>query len=258
MEARESRKRKVVESAEQYHQNKRLIDDGFRSLRVSSPRSVPQKLDENAVGGTHIASNPPLLQANTSSVPVEDASIGLPSERSSSDHTVDNDEMIAILKGGRRKYLRKVDYLVDNIIRKTHRTCSSVHGECNYLDPSIPSSVGPHPLTDSPLGMLWPTVVPSPGGPAMLLPPPQSEMNKISLSLDADSDDDDDTAMKSIHSTENLGVGSYCGSELRLENMHMEEDTTNLSATTSTGSDCQKNYHSGAITHSDWGIEDIT
>jgi hypothetical protein len=51
-----------------------------------------------------------------------------------------------IVKGGKMKYVRKIDFLVDDLIRKTNKTLGWVGG-CSDLS-CIPSSVGPDPSTD--------------------------------------------------------------------------------------------------------------
>ena len=58
----------------------------------------------------------------------------------------DTDSFIHVLKGGKPRYIRKIDYLVDDLIRKTNRTLDWV-GNNSELS-CIPSSIGPHPLTD--------------------------------------------------------------------------------------------------------------
>jgi hypothetical protein len=52
------------------------------------------------------------------------------------------------MKGGRMRYVRKIDHLVDELIRKTNKT-GDWKGRDNESDwGSIPSSVGPQPQTD--------------------------------------------------------------------------------------------------------------
>ena len=58
-------------------------------------------------------------------------------------HSDEPDEAI-FPKCGRFKYARKVDYLIDEIIRKSRRTfCHSDEREI-----TVPSSIGPQPTTD--------------------------------------------------------------------------------------------------------------
>lgn len=51
-----------------------------------------------------------------------------------------------VLKGGKMQYVRKIDFLVDDLIRKTNKTLGWVGG-CTELS-CIPSSIGPDPSTD--------------------------------------------------------------------------------------------------------------
>lgn len=61
------------------------------------------------------------------------------------DGNLDNDSTF-VIKGGRMKIVRRIDFLVDDLIRKTNKTLDWV-GECTDLS-SIPSSIGPDPSTD--------------------------------------------------------------------------------------------------------------
>ena len=51
-----------------------------------------------------------------------------------------------VVKGGKMKYVRKIDFLVDDLIRKTNKTLGWMGG-CTELS-CIPSSIGPDPTTD--------------------------------------------------------------------------------------------------------------
>lgn len=65
------------------------------------------------------------------------------------------DNFLAAFKGGRRQYVRKVDYLVDELIRKSQRT-AAVRPH-HFQEISIPSAVGPHPAVDHALSLLAPS-----------------------------------------------------------------------------------------------------
>lgn len=63
---------------------------------------------------------------------------------------------IATFKGGRKQYVRKVDYLVDELIRKTRRTLQHQPGSQGQEEGSIPNVIGPHPAVDHALSLLLP------------------------------------------------------------------------------------------------------
>jgi len=56
---------------------------------------------------------------------------------------------------GKRKYMRKVDYLVDELIRKTRKT-NEVPQYLREMDTNIPAYVGPSPKTDTALSIIVP------------------------------------------------------------------------------------------------------
>jgi hypothetical protein len=58
-----------------------------------------------------------------------------------------------LIKGG--KYGRKVDFLIDNLIRKTRRTTEAQ--KYNDFDSQIPHTIGPEPTTDHILSLYIPT-----------------------------------------------------------------------------------------------------
>lgn len=51
------------------------------------------------------------------------------------------------MKGGKLQYIRKIDFLVDDLVRKTNRTLNWAGGVNSVLC-CIPSAIGPHPGTD--------------------------------------------------------------------------------------------------------------
>jgi hypothetical protein len=80
-------------------------------------------------------------------------------ESTSSISSTDENNLIMKNKfifNNRRKYDRKVDYLVDELIRKKNKTFQT---SLNCYDHAIRSSVGPHPLDDNRLSIVsWPKV----------------------------------------------------------------------------------------------------
>ena len=57
------------------------------------------------------------------------------------------DAFFHTMKGGKLQYVRKIDFLVDDLVRKTNRTLNWAGGSASELC-CIPSSIGPHPATD--------------------------------------------------------------------------------------------------------------
>lgn len=70
------------------------------------------------------------------------------------------DSFIHVIKGGKVKYLRKIDYLVDDLIRKSQRKELNKYYENDSMVMMIPSSVGPNPLNDQRIiSNLWPMII---------------------------------------------------------------------------------------------------
>ena len=157
------------------------------------------------------------------------------------------------IAGEKFRYRRKIDFLVDDLIRKTNRTLGWVGN--NELS-CIPSSIGPHPQTDMNLLVL---------------------REKIDDGDDCDCDDgnmshlDIDTSIKSTSSVlktwdafQSLALdfpdkqcddNGHQRSELR---QHGEQRLQ--SANTEQNeilNEKRKQNHSGYVTHSDWPIEEI-
>jgi hypothetical protein len=70
------------------------------------------------------------------------------------------DSFIHVIKGGKAKYLRKIDYLVDDLIRKSQRKELNKYYENDSMVMMIPSSIGPNPLNDQRIiSNLWPMII---------------------------------------------------------------------------------------------------
>eukprot|EP01039_Chlorochromonas_danica_P000326 gene326-349_t len=76
------------------------------------------------------------------------------------DGIADPTTFIATFKGGRKQYVRKVDYLVDELIRKTRRTLQQQPNSLGQEECSIPNVIGPHPAVDHALSLLLPPLPP--------------------------------------------------------------------------------------------------
>ena len=110
--------------------NKRILSDKFNLLKITSSGSdVGDNIDFVPFGGQSTSF------AELSQYPPPN---------------VQSDEAIfPNFSCGRYKYTRKVDYLIDDLIRKSRKTfCHSDEREIK-----IPNSVGPQPTTDSALSL---------------------------------------------------------------------------------------------------------
>lgn len=182
-----------------------------------------------------------------------------------------DDNLYSILKNGTRKYGRRVDYLVDELIRKSQKTYTSAGCSSDLdLEAIIPSSIGPHPLTDRLLGKLWPTVVPTEEGATMLTLiehpryPRQGESRRTYTShynthnttpTDSEQNSDmeeepdmNETDQNNVEMNEMVEECAKVDISSRPDDKRVEiasESSNNI-------------HHAGLITHSDWGIEDVT
>jgi hypothetical protein len=155
-----------------------------------------------------------------------------------------SENLLFEMKTGTRKYGRRVDYLVDELIRKSQRTRESAQ-QSNWepdLEDIIPSSIGPHPLTDRPLGKLWPTVVPTEKGTALMIHRDQKLLDESGEKQEADDNRMDDARSDTSSNSDDSDLG-ICINE------HMFVPIS---------SDFKVGCHpANSITHSDWGIEDV-
>lgn len=71
-------------------------------------------------------------------------------------HNHEQSELFSsMINSGKRKYVRKVDYLVDELIRKTRKT-RELPQYMQEMDAGIPPYVGPSPKTDNALSIMVP------------------------------------------------------------------------------------------------------
>lgn len=160
------------------------------------------------------------------------------------------DNLLSLLKNGTRKYGRRVDYLVDELIRKSQKTHSSnKYSDLDY-DQILPNSIGPHPLTDRALGMLWPTVVPTMEGAAMMKLPYGTQGVMLNSSVASNTDscmDEDNFEVKGISSSESAAGLSQIIEDCEHVSIcpHEKEGTE------------RSTKFSNDVTHSDWGIEEV-
>jgi hypothetical protein len=232
-----------LDDMECIHINKKIITEGLSSLR----------LDGSCAEGRRLQANNGMDSDVNDIMVLEEGSTTSPRRSVGPEYDEASENLLSILKSGSRKYGRRVDYLVDDLIRKTPRTGYSF-GNCNSeidMEDIIPNSIGPHPLTDRPLGMLWPTVVPTVEGAEML------------------ASSENDGQCRNVARQNRLGAET---------SSRMDEDGAN-SDTTSQDSDERSNQNeriemvcrelamrkpppgchvAGLLTHSDWGIEELS
>jgi len=175
-----------------------------------------------------------------------------------------SENLLSMLKSGTRKYGRRVDYLVDELIRKSQkRHCSTLMDDF-YVEDIIPNSVGPHPLTDRPLGKLWPTVVPTVEGAAMLTrgdyqsghvfpKSPRPSITPFSSVSESCRMDDGSVPLpggqSDIDSSEKSNEYQMHGHAIAPINLNISSSGKNKSYKS-----CQP---AGTVTHSEWGIVDV-
>jgi hypothetical protein len=230
------------DSLEPSDNHKKFLCDGLTTLRLAdSSRSAPTtKTNAGTPGAKSPSSDNSGISMDTEVVATEGA------DRRSQDD-VCSENLLFEMKTGTRKYGRRVDYLVDELIRKSQRTRETAQ-QPNWeldLEDVIPNSIGPHPLTDRALGKLWPTVVPTEKGTAMIIHRDQKLLEDASEKQDPSNSDDnrmDDARSDTSSSSDDSDLG-FCVNE------HMFVPIS---------TDFKVGCHpANSITHSDWGIEDV-
>lgn len=163
-----------------YTENKKILHDGFRSLSLQEPLSqnpaVGQgtgaaytlhqcvghdlfRMDsagscdteiskESGNHGTEIAIQK--MQSFDSVASQDSADSDGPSSKSA-----EREYFVSVLRGGQRKYVRKVDYLVEELIRKS-RKLTEINCLAENPDCVLPPYVGPSPRTDHALSIIVP------------------------------------------------------------------------------------------------------
>lgn len=141
--SRRKRDRGAVDSLaeEEYVRSKRLLHEGFCSLTLADAKH-PLPIDTDEQSACEVEGIERLNSTET-----------VASEDSSQEASTSSDVFFSAFKGGRMQYVRKVDYLVDELIRKTQRT--ALHRPSEELA-CIPASVGPHPASDHAISLLAP------------------------------------------------------------------------------------------------------
>eukprot|EP01031_Cornospumella_fuschlensis_P031254 gene31254-37766_t len=212
---------------EDYFRSKRILQEGFRSMSIEEPSRHSSiygysQISEGNGDDQSVADMGEELRrqnSETSTISEEESD----DERSRRFPSKYEDIFVSAIKGGRRQYVRKVDFLVDELIRKTQRTC--MRGDRtggDYETIYIPSNVGPQPTTDHALALLLPPALCDFKSIAEMEQEQEGKAKAASRGTDNDRDTDK-------HGPAPLG---------------MSEDTP-------------KSYYSGNVTHDDWDIEEL-
>lgn len=243
--------------------NKKLLVDSFTSLKIGEGEGYTY---EPGTVTECITSDTSDMETDTMPTTV----VCLPPSRTSNGVSLqseDSENLYSMLKNGTRKYGRRVDYLVDELIKKSQRTCMSTASSADFdIEAVVPSSIGPHPLTDRPLGKLWPTVVPTVKGASMMKCNESSRfgsengqyLKSRNSRESSSSDSDDDSEMEEDNCT-NYDQNQFGMEEVvnGCAKVNVASDSPFIEQSSSSNNSNHA-HHAGTITHSDWGIEDVT
>jgi len=134
--------------------NKRVLSDRLNLLKISDSSTYEESFCDRAYGNhtqqygsvTDEYTNLP-KKYHDGIQSIESLKLSLNDESTNSSSTFVNP--FDYLIGAKSKYVRKVDYLIDEVIRKTRRK----FGQCNMNTCFVPSNIGPQPTTDHALSV---------------------------------------------------------------------------------------------------------
>eukprot|EP01038_Epipyxis_sp_PR26KG_P008674 gene8674-11719_t len=226
-----------VDEAE-YIKNKRILQESLEQLRITpdTPPNTPCTQNNRIIN-------------NNFNINLESNIVNDDSAIYEGNQVESNEEFISVLKGGRRKYLRKVDYLVDELIRKSHRNQNFNSSTNDESQTWIPNSIGPQPGTDNNLisNKNWPI---------------QFFENAIKL-LKNNKTIDDPTFSNSKMIVSNPSNAEMCTDLVASSGFPISLPTNcRILFDETSGVGLIEEYntqprHSGYVTHNDWGIEEI-
>lgn len=161
---------RAIQETEDFCMNKRVLSDGFNLLKISDPVEIDtQQCDEILLHDICNQTDDNTYSVVESSVETVHSAVDNQGRKKSTSKgkvcgptmpilSLDNsvESLLSIPSGPRHKYVRKVDCMIDDIIRKSRRKWgqfgSSV-GDSRMDHFTLPNSVGPHPLTDRSLSL---------------------------------------------------------------------------------------------------------
>jgi len=148
---------------------------------------------------------------------------------------------------GKSSFSRKVDLLIDEVIRKSRQKFS--HSSFESEMDAIPSSVGPHPLTDHALSVSFPLQL------ILLSSRGEDKRSKNVLSSSGEIDQVTSFQVRRDSMDEYLADCNRCGS---YESKNIGEREVKCSTDSSMKIGEVRASHSGSVTHSDWVIEEVS
>lgn len=165
-QARRKRERSIPDCGdEEYMKSKRLLQEGFRTMTIgdqmrdsflnSFHSSQSENTDDQSVSDAVDGNIAPNLLERHNSVETSISEEDSDDDRDRVRIYGDNDIFISAIKGGRQQYVRKVDFLVDELIRKNQRTSMNLNSQQEI---TIPGTLGPHPGTDNALSVFVPPI----------------------------------------------------------------------------------------------------
>ncbi len=256
------RDRSNVENELKYRQNKRILNEGLQSLSLSQYTAITDDIDEDLGGVLYKADD----QTHVENIKTRsDSECTVDSVKSNEDasqtHAPEEEHLISVLKGGQVKYLRKVDFLVDDLIRKTHRTEVSKLYCPKEFDSKIPSTTGPSPTLDHILSNpLWPVKL---FDSAHLLNSPNDAKSRWVIKAGGDSNAVD---LHGDHQPEASSFNSFEDSDyesdddvdnsIRGYTVHHLKNNARKELAQGVKSKLPCTL-AGDSTHSDWGIQDV-
>lgn len=261
---------------EEYTKSRKVLQDGFKMLSIDHSLENPQAQINNQLIPHHRSNSigesddlsmidetreyeGPILPRMRSFDSEDCSTISSNPESEDDDRRKHESEaFFSMLKGGRRQYVRKVDNLVDDLIRKTRRT--EVHPSGTYEEMSIPSVIGPSPTVDHALSLVLTDPYLAQAKlhkhSKLLLPSPQTNYRNSNVTIELLDDDDD-----SEKEDNDLMIDTSDD-----PNNMMQDQTSSLhrspgmifNGKKAKGRPCpRESSFSGEKTHADWGIEEV-
>lgn len=222
------RKRLRCLDMEEFQKHKKYVEDyGINNLKISfdaddiKPSNIPPKSNPSSSITNNQSIHPPLIS-------------------NSSNDTLNSSEDMSIevlIKG--KKFVRKVDFLIDNLIRKTRK----LNRFPSYdFDSNIPNTIGPQPTTDHAISQFRNsnnTVSASPTLSNTLIIPSETGV----LSCDVVVENAADNCNKTNNNVDdNSDSGSQCGVTTSVKNEFVSSSNRSNDV---------------SLSHTDWDMDEI-
>lgn len=258
MDTNQTRKRIRTDNVDYDKDYKRFVDYHMKSLSIDEPDQMKAPSicsDNNIIDSAEFRSSITCDDGNYDNMINDHENFETNSyiSEDSDQEEKSNERLIEVFKGGKPKFVRKVDYLIDNIIRKNQKfdfLTSSIDNS-NIL--MIPNSIGPSPLTDQKISKLWLTVIPDKDCKEGFyitqkgnIYNDNNNMKSNNQEMTNSDEDSENELIKSMSSIQDIIANDKSSLMMINSNSHDNTNIKNIG-----------NIHAGIITHSDWGIEDI-